>query len=246
MLSRGNIRGVSISPGWIPEWVFIPYNVKCSARRQELKEKFEGLFRNSSFVAELNRISAIPIRNADDLFKELKNAQFVEEVLDNPELRKELRVAYNSVTGGINDNSLLLYSGPASSDSYFEVQEVFPFRSHWHYYFWLKTGCLYTGDNNFDIQGWKTSVLSSVWDNLGVIQIPHHGSLKSFDIANNPIDRSYLMPVSCGSTNTYSHPSGKVLAYLLTRDCWPHIVTERVDTVLLEVIVRLNLPEQCE
>ena len=230
-------RDDSIRPGWIPEWVFIPYNVNCSARRQELKERIEDLFQNQDFVGDLNRISNHSIQNADVLFDWLKNEQFVEEVIGNSFLGKSLREAYKSVAGGINENSLLLYSGPASSDSHFEVREVFPFRYNWHYHLWHNSGCLYTGDCSFDINFWKSSAFPSVWNNIGVIQIPHHGSLKSFDIASNPIDRQYLMPVSCGTSNSFSHPSGKVLAYLLTQSCFPHIVSEQTNTLLMIEIV---------
>lgn len=101
-----------------------------------------------------------------------------------------------------------------------------------------RVGCLYTGDSDCDIYEWKSRLYSDVWQNIGTVQLPHHGSLKSFEVKKNDIDRVYFFPVSCGSTNSYGHPSGKILAYLMKKDGLPHIVTEMANTVCIQEIVR--------
>lgn len=100
-----------------------------------------------------------------------------------------------------------------------------------------RAGCLYTGDCNCDIDSWKSELYSDVWHNIGTIQLPHHGNLKSFDVKkNNNIDRVYYFPVSCGSTNSYGHPSWKVLAYLMKMDGMPQVVTEMANMVCMQEI----------
>lgn len=54
-----------------------------------------------------------------------------------------------------------------------------------------------------------------------------------FDVKNNPINRPYIFPVSCGSTNLYGHPSGK---YLLANHCCIQIVTEMANTIYMQAI----------
>ena len=157
-------------------------------------------------------------------------------IISNKKLRNDVKSAYEKVAGGVNVNSLLLYSGPAKEGKSYMMYQMYSNMLRMGY---RRAGCLYTGDSDCDIDGWKSSIYSDVWQNIGTIQLPHHGSLKSFDVKKNDIDRMYFLPVSCGSTNLYGHPSGKVLAYLLTKDCIPHIVTEMTNTVCMQEIVRL-------
>lgn len=91
---------------------------------------------------------------------------------------------------------------------------------------------------NMDNPQAKFNIVNDCGTSWGTIQLPHHGSLKSFDVNKNHIDRRYYFPMSCGSTNSYGHPSGKVLAYLQTRDGLPQIVTEAVNTVCMQEIER--------
>lgn len=131
-------------------------------------------------------------------------------------------------------NSLLLYSGPAKDDSdYFSdmmFQDTYKFLRH------RRAGCLYTGDSDCDIDGWRNGIYSDVWRNIGTIQLPHHGSLKSFEVKKNDIDRVYYFPVSCGNTNSYGHPSGKVLAYLRANRCCVPMITELANSIYMQVI----------
>lgn len=219
-----------------PDWIFIPYNFRNTTRKKEFKHNLEDLFNNNVFVNELTALGFSGIHSGKDLFDELKNEKFVAKVLNNPVLRNGIKKAYNMVEGGINENSLLLYSGPATLDNKY----CFVRYSNWGSCccsWFFETGCLYTGDSIFELSRWE-GCFSALWENIGTIQLPHHGSLKSFDIMTNPIDRHYIFPVSCGSVNKYGHPSGGVLAYLLVNDCRPYIVTEMAHTVYSQVIRR--------
>ena len=68
----------------------------------------------------------------------------------------------------INDSSMTLYSGPINNQD----EEI-------------RLGCLYTGDYNAkdkfeDLQGFYRSY-NRCWDNIGMVQIPHHGSKCNFN-----------------------------------------------------------------
>lgn len=222
--------------GDVPDWVLIPYNVKSQDRRLELISEFDKLLHDVKLLKKLDgcRI-ALPSRG-DELYELLKDPDYVKDMIAAKELKNAIKSAYEKVTGGVNANSLILYSGPANMLSGYRM--VTSYHRWRDYQVTRRPGCLYTGDSNCDLQVWEAEKYSAVWENIGTIQLPHHGSLASFDIVDNPIDRRYVFPVSCGSTNSYGHPSGKVLAYLMTKDCMPKIVTEMESTVYMQRIVR--------
>ena len=228
--------GESRTIGNVPDWVLIPYNIKSQERKDELISEFSRILNDEKLLKKLGGCKITLPAGGTELYEMLKNPNFVKEVVATRELKNAIKSAYEKVTGGVNANSLILYSGPASiqSDYWMETD-----CHHWCGCFETRrAGCLYTGDSNCDLPGWKVQRYTTVWNNIGTIQLPHHGSLASFDIVDNPIDRSYVFPVSCGSTNSYGHPSGKVLAYLTTKDCTPKIVTENGSTVYMQRIIR--------
>ena len=79
--------------------------------------------------------------------------------------KNDVKNAWSHATGiaaeEINDFSMTLYSGPAKKTN--------------------KIGCLFTGDYNakryIDL---LTRFYASVWDNINVVQVPHHGSIRNF------------------------------------------------------------------
>ena len=229
------INGTAQAGRWTPDWVFIPYNVGYRSRKQELIMQFDSLLAKPDFNQEMIRIGEAPVQNGGELYERLKTQAFVRTVLENDAMKKAIKKAYENLPGGTNENSLLLYSGPANIENDYEVMYGIPY----HVWYWrniYEAGCLYTGDSNCDLENWRDKKYANVWDNIGTIQLPHHGSLDSFDVTANPLDRPYVFPVSCGSVNSYGHPSGKVLAYLLMNGCLPHIVTEMAGTLLMERI----------
>lgn len=216
------------------DWVLIPYNYEYSSRKTLFILELGKLIGNQAFESALQSLGYLQIQSGESLYNMLKDEAFVGKILKDSSLRKAFKNVYEKIEGGINANSLVLYSGPAEKCKRFRLIRQFPcchrfFPDSFH------PGCLYTGDADADFKNWK-SVFSSVWGHVGTIQVPHHGSLTSFDIEANPIDKQYIMPVSCGTCNTFGHPSGMVLAYLLTQACFPHIVTESANTVLVQVI----------
>ena len=156
-------------------------------------------------------------------------------MLTIPALRRAIRGAYSRIEGETNENSLLLYSGPKSIEKGYVLERCEPCRG-WRCCDNYRAACLYTGDSTCDLNGWKSAKYAGVWNLIGTIQLPHHGSVDSFDVAANQIDRPYVFPVSCGNYNTYGHPSGKVLAYLMVNGCCTPIVTEEAGSVFMQEI----------
>ena len=226
-------NGINKQSVLAPDWVLIPYNVGYRSRKQVLIQQFSHVVTKPDFNSQIQNIGEAPVQNAEDLYRRLQDTGFVKKVIANTALKNDIKGAYEKLPGGTNENSLLLYSGPAEgNDDYIIWRD-------WYHTVWYRrdrAGCLYTGDSNCDLPGWRDKKFTNVWDNIGTIQLPHHGSLDSFDMAANPIDKPYVFPVSCGSENSYGHPSGKVLAYLLTQKCRPVIVTEMAGTVFMERI----------
>jgi hypothetical protein len=218
----------------IPDWVLIPYNVESKSRKEALKKQLGLLLKQDDIGQEIQALGET-ITDGDSFFEALKKASFVGRVIANDgELLKGLKSVYNKVGGTINDNSIQLYSGPMIGknwDMIFERYRCFHCWNDW------RVGCLYTGDCQFDISTWKDRKFSQVWGNVGTIQLPHHGSIDSFDISNNPIDKPYLIVASCGNTNTYGHPSEKLLEYLLLNKCIYRIVTESLDSIYMQRMV---------
>lgn len=218
------------------DWVLIPRNVSARSRRYELLDGLEKMLENTDFREESSKYGLPVVRSGEELLNQLMDKEYVEGIIRNQKLRNAIKSAYEKVAGGVNVNSLLLYSGPAKENmDYMMCPKYLNMFKHMRY---RRAGCLYTGDCDCDIDGWKSGLYSDVWQNIGTIQLPHHGSLESFDVKNNNIDRVYFFPVSCGSTNSYGHPSAKVLAYLVKMDGLPQIVTEMSNTVYMQEIVR--------
>ena len=95
-----------------------------------------------------------------------------------------------------------------------------------------KVGCLYTGD--FDAKAHWDNLYDGLtleeWQTIGCIQIPHHGSERSFNekfLDNNPFPGPATCHViSAGLGNGYKHPSESVIKMYNQRHCFPIVVTQ--------------------
>lgn len=195
------------------EWGYIPYNHDNKERNQKIKELFAITFKD------------------DDKF----NIKDIAGSLSDREIRKKLRSIYE-IVGGTNKNSLLMYSGPLGR-KYDYIKCFFRhFYGYFPYSYTDAAGCLYTGDAtiNKDVLPWIGMIKSRY--PVGTIQIPHHGSLNSFNKAllqNGP----FHCVISAGQNNRYKHPSCKVLEDILLRDMYPIVVTDDATTGFIEYIV---------
>lgn len=230
------MSGTEIVPQWDYDWVLIPHNVKYHSRRQELTDELGKLIHQKEFVEEIVGQGLKTFKTADELLSKLNERDFAGKVLVMPNLKKAIKSAYTSIEGGTNENSLLLYSGPKSGETKYMLEYCMPERP-WCYCGISQAACLYTGDSTCDMADWKKKY-SAVWNHVGTIQLPHHGSVESFDVDSYPIDRQYIFPVSFGTYNTYGHPSGRVLAYLMMCDCCIQMVTEMANSRYMQRIAK--------
>lgn len=192
--------------GRMLRWLLMPYNHKPQ-RYYNLKGELKNAFGAGFQIANL--------KDPDFVIKNLK----------------DLRRCYKALPDGINRNSMALYSGPhdgACPPSTGEVASrgfwgsccldqlvdycfdcglcrVKPFPVGVYPIFFCRPGCLYTGDLSLDDAGLTESFKR--YDRvIGMVQLPHHGSLDSFGTGDLPINRRVCV-VTYGEKNQFGHPA---------------------------------------
>lgn len=149
--------------------------------------------------------------------------------------KKDLKQIYKQMEGGINQNSLLVYSGPIGGVEG-AIQDRWLTDCCWP--FCCEIGCFYTGDYDCTDLSLVIRSLGKRKDLIGTIQIPHHGSKKSWDaglVLNS--ERRYFM--QCGSTNTYGHPAMSVIQSVYEKDpcACVSVIQELASTAIVQRIV---------
>lgn len=197
------------------DWIYIPFNYEYNQRRNELENFF--------------------------LSNGLNIEKFKEDISYGLTYRKEIKNIYDKVTGKINQNSMMVYSGPVShAHGYRKYSSC----RTWHrccdcrYCFndcyTYNSACIFTGDADLNVSDIRI-IFRNYWKSVGTIQIPHHGDFKSF---NGKIFKHhhFCCPISFGTNNLYGHPSGKVFSELLSSCCFPIPVTEKRESIFEELI----------
>lgn len=104
-------------------------------------------------------------------------------------------------------------------------------------YIKTKSSCLYMGDINLkedkNIVKEIKSRLHLLWKSIGTIQIPHHGSVHNFseEIISEDIECAII---SFGTTNTFGHPSDKIMGDILSKNIALYLVTESIETMVIQ------------
>lgn len=204
-------------------WVYIPYNHDYQNGNQALETELTNAgFDVSKMKSDENYILNVAITK-----------------------RADLRKIYNSLAGTINENSMMVYSGVIDNSKHkFEVYELFHnsccmddychhrfLRRHFHE---DRVSCIYTGDTDLNVVKIE-SIFGKYWDNVGLIQVPHHGDTKSFN--TDILDSPKLCPISVGKNNSYGHPSDKVVIDILSHGSCPIFVTEDKNSIFIQVII---------
>lgn len=204
------IIGDKITLKGLDSWIYVPFMTHDSTNGKALEE-FENLISKSGLdVSKLNELEYVK-----------QNLALIKNIY------MEVRKLSSSRTSKINMNSLLVLSYPS------EVKKV-ESRCIWdeyhrrvyynfHYEFYGIASCLYTGDTGFDDINVFDSIMNSVHQfcepPLGLLQIPHHGSIKNYHqgIAMRH-DEKYLMAF------TNYDPRKKVFSNFVKHDLWFHEV----------------------
>lgn len=186
--------------GQMPRWLLIPYNHKPE-RYSNLKDELVNVF------------------GKEFLIENLKDTDFVIRNL------KTLRCCYKVLQDGINRNSMALYSGPLDCACSIRGEVVGgnilgcycpcdQFAEYWldrvlrleqSSIFHGCPGCLYTGDISLDDTDLMRAFGRYV-KNIGMVQLPHHGSLDSFGKGNLPIEWRVCV-ATYGERNSFGHPA---------------------------------------
>lgn len=204
------------------EWIYIPYNYDYISRNHDLETKLT----NTGF----------------DIYKMKNDTNYILNMSITKQ--KELKKIYDSLAGKINQNSMVVYSGTTNSFKHkFEVHSLFhdPYciDDYFCHKFWRKNfyedsaGCIYTGDTNLNAVKIKI-IFNKYWNSIGLIQVPHHGDIKSFN--TDVLDTPKLCPISVGKNNSYGHPSDKVIIDIISHDSCPIFVTEDKNSIFIQII----------
>lgn len=220
------------------EWVFIPHNYKYSDRHIELIQKLKKEGFSEKDIEQLTNDATYTI---DKIIPDIS--------MSKKKGGKVFKTIYDSLSGNINQNSMILYSGIKQDSKKWRMGAFITDNARYYNQFvdeliihdgmvWQtyssRISCIYTGDadlNTVDIR----RVFKPYWSLIGTIQIPHHGDLRSFN--KDVLDGShYLCPISVGEYNSYGHPSSKLLADVLSKDSQPILVTENLTSCFIERI----------
>lgn len=190
-------------------WTYIPYNLKNNERKLR-------------FETELNLIG-IEISDNNAIFSQLKTEAG----------QKKLKEVYRKVEGGLNTNSLVVYSGPSKCLSKGWQRRIVNFGCDYicRCGAYLKNGCLYLGD--FDARSnWSCieAKYADYWGNIGVIQMPHHGSQYNYN--SKILSNNAFLIISAGFNNPYKHPHVKVLKELIRNNKKFAWVTEEIGSMI--------------
>lgn len=120
---------------------------------------------------------------------------------ENEDNREKIKKVYESLKGDLNTNSMTLFSGVRQVGKQMQYDSSY-----------VKVGCLYTGD--YEVKGknkWKTleEAYTEYWKWIGMIQVPHHGSIRNCNDAL--ISKKAVYFLSAGEKNAYKHPSQNVV-----------------------------------
>ena len=125
--------------------------------------------------------------------------------IKNEDNREKIKKVYESLKGDLNTNSMTLFSGVK------QVRKKMQYDSSY-----VKVGCLYTGD--YEAKGknkWKTlkKAYKGYWKWIGMIQVPHHGSIRNCNDAL--IRKKAVYFLSAGEKNSHKHPSPEVVKNIM-------------------------------
>ena len=199
----------------LTDWMFLPYNMDYFKRNSDLVTKLIGWLNQNNYSLQ-----------------DLNNDQFYKWLFRNNGHRRQLAQIYKSLKGDINENSMLLFSGPSQKHYQCKVcvahYPLHPPRG------WLivQPGCLYTGDFNLKQESLHASY-GLYFNRIGTVQIPHHGSNRSFNL-NNFHARGMICPVSHGAM--FGHPDPTVLYKIMCAGGCPVLVNNCQSSELKEII----------
>lgn len=196
-------------------WIYLPFNFKETERIQQLK----------SILKKQNV-------KEKDLICSLKSLSI-----------KKTKDVFNKLEGKTNGNSLCVYSGPQNV----KINNVTTIsNSLQNFNISLLAGCLYLGDCNLNDKDNNDKTIIDYMMNIvqikeytkdiGLIQIPHHGSIKSFSNSIFSINHQCVNYFISFGRNTYGHPSNRVVEDILYRKNILHNINQQQESRLVQFV----------
>lgn len=194
-------------------WQYIPCNQSCKSNKDQLIEKLHsaGFYSVNDIKAHIQTNS---FKKIADIYKSLNNnlnlsSLCLLSIASDPSIYQEIKT--------LDQKAPCRFSCPVSPPCV-----RFPQR--------FKNACLYLGDyeakdsNNWDelLECLKKAAGFNFPDDLGILQVPHHGSHRNF--RDEFIDDSFLAFINANPTR--DHPSNKVLWKYLQRGKAPYLVSQ--------------------
>ena len=173
------------------QWMYKPFNIN---RKSNVKKLYSNLKKDFTGKITYERIVNIVSQKG------------------KTEEKKKLWKAYCDLPGGINANSMTVYSGNSGN---FIQYRVCPHQKKRY----RAEGALYLGDYNAKTTGFGSlkKAYSKYWYNIGCIQLPHHGSIMNFNSGFLRSD-AYFFASADPNNKKYKHPSKEVRKQLKGRD----------------------------
>ena len=184
------------------------------------------ILHNHEYLERHRVLSNALAKRADIDQTRLGEASYIDE--KSKELNEVYRLLEAAQCGNINENSMLVYSGPSRCplDMTHVWGELIWSGCEFNCGFEDRPACIYSGDSDFN-KVKIHEVYKEVWENVGIVQIPHHGSGRSFSAEFlGKSDSVYICPISAGQHNQHHHPAPTVLKDIQIRHSLPLIVDE--------------------
>ncbi|HEM4764033.1 TPA: MBL fold metallo-hydrolase [Streptococcus suis] len=210
------------------DWVYLPHNFRE-------RERYQNFISN---IVEINsKLSNGGILDDDKIdLEKLKNLWRKGTAQD----KKIIKKAYEDIEGTLNINSMTLYSGTKHAFCC-RCFHRFYCRYDWECLIRSRNernlalnGCLYTGDYDLGrtatAQKWQSiySVYEEYFPNIGLVQIPHHGSKHNYNSKLRDVTEYAVYFASAGLKNSYGHPHKEVMQDLCSYGRIFNCITEDV------------------
>lgn len=214
------------------DWCYIPFNFDEDARYKKLIDLIVS-----------RRLDLDKLLNGD-----------VDYIIKN---RADINKAYKKIVknnGSSNESSLIVYSGPVSAKheyikKYNSICNVSCIARRIHHgcnmipFIGKRVACLYLGDTDLNQTSGGCGIIEAIYhnigdmkDNIGTIQVPHHGSEKSFNDDILWHSKPSLYFASFGKQNRYGHPSYRVVEDIEMHNHFVGVTEDR-NSALVETII---------
>lgn len=204
-----NDSGTIFIPFKAVEWYFIPFNYLQESRKIQFENALNSVGLDFTEIDTINKIN--------------KN-------------KKEIKEAYELVEGKLNINSMILYSGTSKEDSIYCYQCQGYHNYRHRFSFEINSGCLYMGDLDLNQPKIVDDIIAkfkNFYPFIGILQIPHHGSILNFN--SSVLEKNISCAViSFGTKNNYGHPSDKVIEEVVSNHIYPYLVTEDQNSIVIQ------------